>query len=166
MGHLISDPTFKIPTSPCPLCEFLTTPLGRALNIQQICQKKDKYNKNNLKAVFCLLELLVYIQLVTWPPLSCNAQFSYWVHYLPFSSKIFENMLHLSFSMKLTFSARKYHWNGVAKSTELVDIIGFAWNKALAMNTHMSYLNGNWLWIVLKEHGRFVYICRKNCFSI
>ena len=28
-------------------------------------------------------------------------------HYLPFSSKIFANMLHLSFSMKLTFSGRK-----------------------------------------------------------
>ena len=78
MGHLISDPKFKIPTSPSPLCEFLTTPLGRALNIQQICQKKDKYNKNNLKAVFCLLELLVYIQLVTCTRLSCNARFSYW----------------------------------------------------------------------------------------
>ena len=78
MGHLISDPKFKIPTSPCPLCEFLRTPLGRALNIQQICQKKDQYNKNNLKAVFCLLELLVYIQLVTCTRLSCNAQFSYW----------------------------------------------------------------------------------------
>ena len=72
-------------------------------------KKKDKYDKNNLQAVFCLLELLVYIQLVTWPPLSCNAQFSYWFHYLPFSSKIFENMLHLSFSMKLTFSAIKCH---------------------------------------------------------
>ena len=30
-------------------------------------------------------------------------------HYLPFSSKIFANMLHLSFSMKLTFSGRKCH---------------------------------------------------------
>ena len=41
-------------------------------------KKKDKYDKNNLKAVFCLLELLVYIQLVTCTRLSCNAQFSYW----------------------------------------------------------------------------------------
>ena len=30
-------------------------------------------------------------------------------HYLPFSSKIFANMLQLSFSMKLTFSGRKCH---------------------------------------------------------
>ena len=30
-------------------------------------------------------------------------------HYLPFSSKIFANMLHLSFSTKLTFSGRKCH---------------------------------------------------------
>ena len=40
---------------------------------------KDKYDKvNNLKAVFCLFELHVYIQLVTCTRLSCNAQFSYW----------------------------------------------------------------------------------------
>ena len=30
-------------------------------------------------------------------------------HYLPFSSKIFANMLHPSFSTKLTFSGRKCH---------------------------------------------------------
>ena len=41
-------------------------------------KKKGKYDKNSLKAVFCLLELLVYIQLVTCTGLSCNAQFSYW----------------------------------------------------------------------------------------
>ena len=41
-------------------------------------KKKDKYNKNNLKAVFCLFEMRVYIQLVTRRRLSCNAQFSYW----------------------------------------------------------------------------------------
>ena len=41
-------------------------------------KKKNKCDKNNLKAVFCLLELLVYIQLVTCTRLSCNAQFSYW----------------------------------------------------------------------------------------
>ena len=40
-------------------------------------KKKNKYDKNNLKAVFCLLELLVYIKLVTCTRLSCNAQFSY-----------------------------------------------------------------------------------------
>ena len=39
--------------------------------------KKKKYDKNNLKAVFCLLERLVYIKLVTCTRLSCNAQFSY-----------------------------------------------------------------------------------------
>ena len=33
---------------------------------------------NNFKADFCLLELLVYIQLVTCILLSCNAQVSYW----------------------------------------------------------------------------------------
>ena len=39
--------------------------------------KKNKYDKNNFKTVFCLLELLVYIQLVACTRLSCNAQFSY-----------------------------------------------------------------------------------------
>ena len=48
--------------------------LGRALNIQQIRPTKNKYNKNDLKAAFCLLELLVYIQLVTCTRLLCNAQ--------------------------------------------------------------------------------------------
>ena len=43
-----------------------------------LSKKKDKYDKNNLKAVFCLFELRVYIQLVTCRRLSCNAQFSYW----------------------------------------------------------------------------------------
>ena len=32
-------------------------------------------DKNNLKAVFCLLELFVYIQLITWTRLSSNAKF-------------------------------------------------------------------------------------------
>ena len=50
--------------------------------------------------------------------------------YLPISTKILANILHLSFSMKLTFSARKCHQNVVTKSTELVDIIGFALNNA------------------------------------
>ena len=40
--------------------------------------KKDKYDKDNLKAVFGLLELLVYIQLATYILLPCNAQVSYW----------------------------------------------------------------------------------------
>ena len=40
-----------------------------------LLKKKDKYNnRSNLKAVFCLLELLVYIQLVTCTRLLCNAQ--------------------------------------------------------------------------------------------
>ena len=39
-------------------------------------KQTNKYHKNNLKAVFCLLELLVYIKLVTCTRLSCNAQFS------------------------------------------------------------------------------------------
>ena len=42
-----------------------------------LSKKKNKYDKNNLNAVFCLLELLVYIQLVTCTRLSCNAQFIY-----------------------------------------------------------------------------------------
>ena len=42
-----------------------------------LSKKKDKYNKDNLKAVFGLLELLVYIQLATYILLPCNAQVSY-----------------------------------------------------------------------------------------
>ena len=38
-------------------------------------KKKKKYDKNNLKAVFCLLELFVYIQLVTWARSSSKAKF-------------------------------------------------------------------------------------------
>ena len=40
-------------------------------------KKKNQYDKNNLNAVFCLIELLVYIKLVTCTHLSCNAQFIY-----------------------------------------------------------------------------------------
>ena len=64
--------------------------------------------KNNLKAVSCPLELFVYVQLVTCTRLSRNAQFT-GSHYLPISTKIFANILYLSFSMKLTFSARECH---------------------------------------------------------
>ena len=38
-------------------------------------KKKNNNNTTNLKAVFCLLELLVYIQLLTWTRLSSNAKF-------------------------------------------------------------------------------------------
>ena len=55
--------------------------LRKALNIQQTHQylyKKNNNNNNNrtyLKAVVCLLELFVYIQLLTWTRLSSNAKF-------------------------------------------------------------------------------------------
>ena len=68
MDHLISEPKFKMPTSPPPL----------PANFNKFVKNKDKYDKHNLKAVLCLLELLVYIQLVTCTRLSRNAQFSYW----------------------------------------------------------------------------------------
>ena len=68
IDHLISEPKFKIPTSPPPL----------PANFNKFVKKKDKYDKHNLKVVLCLLELLVYIQLVTCTRLSHNAQFSYW----------------------------------------------------------------------------------------
>ena len=86
-------------------------------------------NKNNLTAVFCLLELFVYIELVTWTRLSRNAQFTGF-HYLPISTKIFANILHLSFQMKLRFLSEKMSLKCRSKSTKLVDIIGFAWNNA------------------------------------
>ena len=85
MGHLISEPKSKIPTSPPlpppPLCllvsdKSLRKSTKHSKNFSK--KKKDKYDKNNSKAVFCLLKLLVYIQLVTRTRLSCNAQFSYW----------------------------------------------------------------------------------------
>ena len=78
------------------------------LSQQSLYQKRNKYDKNNSKAIFCLLEPLVYIQLVTCTRLSRIGQFTGF-HYLPISSKIFANMLHLSFLIKLTFSTRKCH---------------------------------------------------------
>ena len=38
-------------------------------------KKNNNNNRSNLKAVFCLLELSVYIQLVTWARLSSKAKF-------------------------------------------------------------------------------------------
>ena len=109
MGHLISDPKFKDPTSPCPLCEFLTTPLGRALNIQQICQKKTSTIKITRRLFFVCSSCLFTFSLSRAHAYHAMHDSVTGFHYLPFSSKIFENMLHLSFSMKLTFSARKCH---------------------------------------------------------
>ena len=107
MGHLISEPKFKIPTSPPPLpANFWQVPEEEHEIFNKFVKKKDKYDKNILKAVFCLLELFTF---------SLSRAHAYHAmhnsvtgfHYLPFSSKIFENMVHLSFSMKLAFSARK-----------------------------------------------------------
>ena len=78
MGHLISEPKFKIPTSPPHPCLLISDKSLRksTKHSTNLSEKKDKYDKIILKAVFCLLELFVYIQLVTCTRLSCNAQFS------------------------------------------------------------------------------------------
>ena len=53
----------------------------RALNIKQthrsniLIKNNNNNNRTNLKAVFWLLELFVYIQLVTWTRLSSNTKF-------------------------------------------------------------------------------------------
>ena len=67
------------------------------------------YDKNNLKAVFVCSSCLFTFSLSRAQAYHAMHNSVTGFHYLPFSSKIFENMLHLSFSMKLTFSARKCH---------------------------------------------------------
>ena len=104
------DIIYDIVVSNCFFPMLISWVLRKSTKHSTNLSKKDKYDKDNLKAVFGLLELLVYIQPATCILLSCNAQVSYsGFHYLPISSKIFDNMLHLIFSMKFTFSARKCH---------------------------------------------------------
>ena len=68
------------------------------------------YDKNNLKAVnfvcsSCLFTFSLSRALAYHAMHNPVTGF----HYLPFLSKIFENMLHLNLSMKLTFPARNCH---------------------------------------------------------
>ena len=75
-----------------------------------LSQKKNKYDENNLMAVLIVCSSCLFT-------LSLSRAHAYHAmynsvtgfHYLPFSSKIFANMLHPSFSTKLTFSGRKCH---------------------------------------------------------
>ena len=59
--------------------------LTKSTDIQQthcsnmfIKKSSNNNDKNNLKAVFCLLKLFVYIQVVTWIGLSSNATVLQW----------------------------------------------------------------------------------------
>ena len=62
------------------------------------------YDKNNLKAVFVSSSCLFTFSLSRAQAYHAMHNSVTGFHYLPF-----ENVLHLSFSMKLTFSARKCH---------------------------------------------------------
>ena len=108
--------------------------------------RKKKYDKSNLTSTIritgrlffvCSSCLFTFSLSLACTRLSRNAHLIYGFHYLPISLKIFANMLHLSFSTKFKFSARKCHQNVVAKSTELVDIIEFAWNNVQPVNTRV-----------------------------
>ena len=112
MGHLISEPKFKIPTYPSPprlliSDKSLRKSMKHSTNLSK--KKKTKTTRITWRLSFVCLSCLF--------PFSLSRAHAYHAmhssvtgfHYLPFSSKIFENMLHLSFSMKLTFSERKCH---------------------------------------------------------